>query len=353
MSLKLYVDKKFVDEKLSYTPLLFPFWSPKIKKSTPFISAVWARHTFDAAYYCLVEDAASADYLLLPHNYWLLKTHRPERLNAFIQETRLLGKPILIDAYGDSDAEIPVENARILRTSQYRFNMKPNEIMLPAYVEDLLETYPIGDAERTRAKTSPPIVGFVGWAEIPYRARVKSWLMTGISLFRRQYAAFIPGVSLRKRCLKRLSASPEIQTNFLIRRAYSGHTSTITEDIQTLRTQFIENIRQSDYTLTVKGNGNYSQRFYETLSLGRIPLFLDTQCVLPLESRINYRDCCLMVDERDLDRLPEIVAEFHRAVSDEQFRQMQQRAREIFETYLRVDVFTKYLVEDLLRMTQG
>ena len=57
-----------------------------------------------------------------------------------------------------------------------------------------------------------------------------------------------------------------------------------------LRFEFIRNILSSDYTLCFRGSGNYSLRFYETLCLGRIPLFINTDCKLPFEDEINWRD---------------------------------------------------------------
>ncbi len=168
-----------------------------------------------------------------------------------------------------------------------------------------------------------------------------------LALFQKQYGAYIPGVLLRKYAIIRLQDTPYISVNFIIRQTYSGHKNTRQGDLNTIRQQFIVNMFESDYILNVKGNGNYSQRFYEPLSMGRIPIFINTECVLPLESRIDYRECCLFVEHHHLDRIGEILTEFHRQICPEQFLWMQQRAREIFETYLRVDVFTKYLIQEL------
>lgn len=349
--MKFYVNTDLVDQNLSYTPLLFPFWPPKIKKTTPFMSAVWQRYTFDAQYYCLVDEDKKADAILLPHNYWLLQRCRPRLLTALLADAATRGKPVIIDAYGDSDAEIPTPKAVILRTSQYRFKMKPNEIMVPAYVEDLREAYPEIASPIPRPKTDLPVIGFTGWATIPFKHKAALWGKTYmfrlIARFDGKYACFSPGVTMRHTLLKRLSASPKVQSNFLVRQTYSGHTSTLQGDVRTLRTQFIQNILASDYILNIKGNGNYSQRFYETLSLGRIPLFIDTACILPLENLIDYKTCTLFVDYRDIARIDTIIADFHQALSPEAFGEMQRHARRIFEQYLRVDRFTEYLISEV------
>ena len=81
--------------------------------------------------------------------------------------------------------------------------------------------------------------------------------------------------------------------------------------------------------------------------MGRIPLVIDTECVFPLEDKINYKDFSIFIDHTDIKKAGEIVAQKHAAISGEEFLSMQQKAREVFENYLRIDVFTKYLVEEI------
>ncbi|MBD3305693.1 hypothetical protein GF339_04880 [candidate division KSB3 bacterium] len=351
--LKLYVNPQLVDNNLSYTPFLFPFWQPIIKETTPFSSAVWKQYAFDTSCYGLVDEAAEADFILLPHRYWLLRRKNPDLLHTWVTEAHKTGKPLLIDAHGDSDADVPIDHAYILRTSQYRFKLQPNEIILPVFAEDLLAAYDGETSAAPRPKRTPPRIGFVGWADFPLK---QSWKIFLKSLFYRctswvdhKYALFTPGVVLRKQILRSLARSDAVIPNFLIRKTFSGHTSTMSGDAHQLRIQFITNILESEYSLAVKGNGNFSRRFYEILSLGRIPLFIDTACVLPLEAIIDYHECCLFVDYHDLHRLDAIIAEFHKQLSPDAFLEMQQKARDIFETYLRVDAFMPYLRDELFR----
>ena len=95
----------------------------------------------------------------------------------------------------------------------------------------------------------------------------------------------------------------------------------------------------SDFVLCPKGDGNYSVRFYEALSLGRIPILIDTDMVLPLEETLDYSKFILRVDHADMHRLEDIVADFYEALSNEEFQAMQMEAREAFATHLRYDSF--------------
>ena len=94
----------------------------------------------------------------------------------------------------------------------------------------------------------------------------------------------------------------------------------------------------------MRGGGNYSLRLYETLCLGRIPLFINTDCVLPFENNIDWKELCLWVDENDLDRIGEIVLDFHSSISKKSLRisnYMQEKCGK--NIYLRKVLQTDYI----------
>ena len=138
-------------------------------------------------------------------------------------------------------------------------------------------------------------------------------------------------------------ASPRVKTNFIKRLSYSGHVKTVAGDMKKNREEFVDNLINSDYGLVIRGDPNSSQRFYEVMAVGRIPLLIDTECVLPLEHLIDYREFCVIIDYKDLKRAPDILADFHAKLSPEKFRDMQFKAREAYEKYLRIDSFSKFL----------
>ena len=72
--------------------------------------------------------------------------------------------------------------------------------------------------------------------------------------------------------------------------------------------------------------GNFSYRFYETLSCGRIPVFVDTDCVLPADDLVDWQKICVWVDESELDEISDRVAGFHSALSPSDFTEMQATA---------------------------
>ncbi|MFA6459160.1 MAG: exostosin family protein [Candidatus Paceibacterota bacterium] len=287
----------------------------------------------------IVEQPEQADFLLVPHNYNLIKRD-VEYLAQF--EFLAIGheKKVVIFFPGDSSETVMVKNSIIFRNSQYRSDLKSNEIILPGYVEDLgsgIDLFP-------RKKGDRPIIGFCGWAGFRTGFEsLKFWIKTlplfVASIFDEKAILHIKGVWWRKKILARLRQSEEIITKFIIRRTYSGNEKTIELDLEQAKREYVENILQSDFTLCVKGDGNFSTRFYETLSLGRIPLLLDTECVLPMEAEIDYSEFVFKIDHKDYRNISSVVSKFFRELSEERYMAMQTRAREVFISHLRLDAY--------------
>ncbi len=320
-----------------YVPLLYPNLGFAKRDSILFLNNAFD-HLKEPVVE-LVDTPEEADAILLPHNYSSLKGK-----DAYIKEqadlAKRLNKKFIVFWHGDSDAEVPYDDAVVFRTSQYRSFLQKNETMMPAYAEDLLE----GELVLRPKHSSKPIVGFCGWADYKnFKNRVgtllKNSFIEAAGLFGVNHQARIKGITFRMKAVKHLQSSDQIQPNFIIRSSYSGHSETVKTDVQKTRQEYIENLLNSDYALVIKGDGNYSYRFYEALSLGRIPVLLDTECVLPLEDQIDYDSFILRVPYYDLYRLDQIIAAHWQRLSSEDFRDMQLKARDAFEKYLRVDRF--------------
>ncbi len=290
----------------------------------------------------LVKTPEEADFLLITHNYNAV-CGNAEYLRSFKTLSRKLNKKVIVFFPGDSSQEVPIENAIVFRNSQYRSTLKKNEIILPGFVEDLGANLELKPRMKSNDKAT---VGFCGWADFHSTADylkfwAKSLPTTLASLFNRKVLIKQKGLWWRRKVIKNLSNSKKINTNFIIRKSYSGNEKTIELDPRIARQEYIDNILGCDFTLCIKGDGNFSTRFFETLSLGRIPLLVDTECVLPLEEVIDYSQIILRVNWKDLSKLDSIVADFYAKVTPDQFSEMQKKARETFEKYLRLDAYFK------------
>jgi len=345
---KLYLNKALMQRDRSYISLLYPFFGPVIKKESPYESAAWRLHGFDKTYFKLVDDVHAADFYVVPHTYrWLAQT-RPDVLDAMSKEAAAAGKPLLIDDTGDVHGPVPSAPSCLLRADGYRFLTEPDAVVVPLPAEDLLETYYAGRLA-VREKSDVPSVGFVGWAQLPLRTRVKSYVkelpMRLRALSNSKYRAMEKGIFYRERALVSLARTKGIQTSLLSRQTFGGRIDTAGST--QWRKEFVDNLYDCDYALCVKGDANISFRFYEALSMGRIPLLLDTECVLPLQEKIDYRSFCVIVDYTDVDRIGEMVKKFHASCPPERFREMQLQARQTYEQFLRPDSFSPYLAAAL------
>jgi hypothetical protein len=119
--------------------------------------------------------------------------------------------------------------------------------------------------------------------------------------------------------------------------------------VENFKREYFDNIVNSDYVVCGRGNGNFSYRLYETLALGRIPIFIDTDAALPLQDRIDWKKYCVWIDESQLSAIDRIVADFHNGLSDKQFEQLQRDCRRLWEEYLRPEGYFREVVRDLVR----
>jgi hypothetical protein len=351
MKIALYAPDRYREPKLyTHIELLFPFWGVVTKETSPYARAAALQHQYSKNDFSLAERIGDADFVLIPYPYDRFVAVNPEKVSMIIEEATRAGKPILIDGSGDIERPISVANSVVLRIGQYQYSKQPNEITASYSAEDLLESYASGILQ-VRKKSEKPSVGFTGWAKIPFKTRLKLWVkelpISLAALVNKKRGAEHKGILFREKTLAALAKNSRVEPHFIARATYSGHVKTMQGSVADTRREFVENLLGSDYALCVRGDANCSVRFYEALSLGRIPLFVDTACVLPLEDIINYRDFCVFVDWRDIDRIGGILADFHAKLSPEKFENMQHRAREVFTTYLRMDAFSKYLAEKL------
>lgn len=351
--IRLYVGPEYREPKLfTHVELLFPFWGIAAKESMPYVRAAATQYQYSKDDFTLVENISECDYVLMPYHIDRLRAVNPGKVDAILKEAHDAGKPIIIDGAGDIEHPIDIPNSVVFRVSQYRYAAKPNEITVPFPAEDLVQSFRGGVVD-VRPKSEAPAVGFTGWADLSPVKRAKIFLkelpITLGALIDAKRGAEHKGLLFRERALKALARTPGLTANFTARSTYSGHVATISGSVKSNREQFVENLAESDYALAVRGDANSSVRFYEALSMGRIPLFLDTACVLPLEDSVNYRDFCVFVDWKDTDRIGEKLVEFHRSLTPERFKEMQEKAREAYEKYLRIDAFSHHLADELRR----
>lgn len=275
---------------------------------------------------------AVADVYLLPHEYAVMAQF-PAQLDAWLKEARDSGKPILMSAYQDDTRAPAVSDAYILRPSGFKSQLSPRDIVMPAYVEDVG-----AGRDRRLSPSNKPRVSFIGKAGF---GGVSDWLRYMLKNYLLRRGPAREGLYFRRKTLAVLRRDPRVTLHAVVRKHFSAHKNTIELPPDEARRQYIESILASDFTLSPRGDGNYSLRFFETLSLGRIPIFIDTDAPLPLEDIIPYDDFIVRVPWEALDALPELVCAFFKDRSPEALAETAQKARMAFEQYLYMPQFLR------------
>ncbi|MEX2170562.1 MAG: exostosin family protein [Pirellulales bacterium] len=155
------------------------------------------------------------------------------------------------------------------------------------------------------------------------------------------------GAALRRAALKQCQSDPQVTTHFELARFARQPT-----ERDELRERYIQSIADSDYVLCIRGAGNWSYRLYETLCLGRIPVFLNTDSLLPASDVVDWKRQCVWIEPRDFRRVPARIREYHAALTPETYQEIQRSNRSIWKEYLAPFAFWRRAIGDLVRRKQ-
>ena len=248
---------------------------------------------------------------------------------ALADEARQARKPFLIWHTGDLNPIVPSADWFVILNAIDRSRRRPRWFVAPRFIDDPLSSNSDADVPPGRGRL--PRVGFCGYAS-------SGVFKLGYSLlqnleFRLMYHAgrttyepprFMPATLLRAKVLRALERDAGIDTDFIVRTRYKTGSAQ----------EFYRNILETDYTVCVRGYGNWSVRLYETLACGRIPVLIDTDCTLPFQDTIDWEHYCVWVPESEASQIGDYVRAFHRRIPPADFRDRQRECRRLWETRL-------------------
>jgi hypothetical protein len=367
--LKVFVDAADLRDGFLKTPFLYPLTG--LPDWSDFSEGPMKRHVFDAyaqegGKYLQLSSLQDCDYIVFPYDYQysFTKPAVKERLAAYAQYEAQSGKPVLLFYPSDPEVnrylhDIPFRNPLVFATSIFRSSQPAFVHPQPAFIKDPLADY--GHAVVPRAKGPQAVVGFCGFATplgVPwgkYRLQEEVRLL----LYRLNLLKVF-GVdgfhAPRVIALKNLMGSKRVRQNLILRSHSAFHSDkgilakqADKKYVENFKREYFDNIVNSDYIVCGRGNGNFSYRLYETLALGRIPIFIDTDAALPLQDRIDWKKYCVWIDENQLPAIDRIVADFHNRLDEKQFEQLQRDCRRLWEEYLRPEGYFREVVRDLVR----
>jgi hypothetical protein len=304
--------------------------------------------------FAFTEKLEEADVVVLTMawNYYV-KTEREDLAIAFIKECAALNKKVISVNTGDFGVPVPyMENLIVLRTSGYRSKFSEIEYAIPVFIADPLKKYFNTDKVIQRPYNQQPLIGFCGQATLSRFQAAKEMgnilLRNGsywLGFSKNEPQELLSSSFLRASVLKALEKSDDVLTNFIVRDKYRAGVTTGKETHRTTL-EFYDNLKESEYVLCVRGAGNFSVRFYETLAMGRIPVLIDTDCALPLETKISWEKHIVRVPYAERHNAAEKVSQFHRSLSETDFIALQQANRKLWIDNLNLRGFFKtYLLQ--------
>lgn len=223
-----------------------------------------------------------------------------------ISSYKTLNKIVLIFLVSDTTHVFKIpHNVILFRTSVYKSKINKNEFLLP-YLWECYEK-----PENPLSKTSKPKVGFCGNVNKNLGKRLST--------------------------IKALEQNQNIETDFILRKGFwAGKPND-----EQLRNDYINNLINSHFTICNRGRGNFAIRFYQALSLGRIPVLIDSDMAFPFEDAINWDD--VIVKAKNENELAEKIVLWWQNKNDLEVINAQLKCREIYDQYLTKTSFSKIL----------
>lgn len=317
MKVKLFFDKEIIKD--NHVDILIPkFGFDNMNKNHPQYGRFKRFRDEGSKYIEYVEKPEDSNYFVYPVKW----AKNDDKLKSFLKKADKFNKKTLIFFNDDSDENMFLENENvaIFRTSFYNSKKNKNEYSIPGWSPDIGLKY-------LRDKKDLPVIGFCG-------------------CFNNNIHRFVSLITLSQS--KKVICKFNLNYNFW--GGWSGSTEKSELDhAKKVRSMFNENIIETDYTVCCRGAGNFSYRLYETLSAGRIPIIINTDIVLPHDEIIDWKKFSVWVEVSDIDKIDDIVRDFHNNITKEEFLKIQKKCREVYENFIRPYEFFKVWFEKDMR----
>lgn len=289
-----------------------------------------------------------ANFVLLPFSLnWYYKNKEEGLLEKLNSEC----KNLKISAYayisGDFGIAYPdFSNILYFRMGGFKSQLSSKNIGFPVALSDHFHRIYKLEDPIPRMKSEKPLIGFCGHANNSFSKRVKELTKCFIengrrfvqNPLRKDWEPLFASAYERWKLLKKLQQSSKLDCQFIFRINYRGGAIS-KEDREKTTLEYYNNLFHTDYVLCVRGAGNFSVRFYEALMMGKIPIFVNTDCLLPLEDEIDWKKQVVWVEWHQRENIAEMVYEFHQKISSDEFIQLQQSNRKIWKEKLTTAYF--------------
>lgn len=353
--MKLFFPNKHYDS--NYRRHLFALLKPFIKQEGFSDKDRILGYGISEADVDFTKNIEEADFVILTMSWMYYKmTNQVDMAITFIKEANQLEKKVIMSLPSDFGISIPKDlDVIVIREQGYKSKLDDCHYCVPVFIDDPLKKYYNQTTVFKREYNTKPTVGFCGQTDDSKIEALKELAKISIRnmlyYFGLRYQTphnFITTKYLRSRLLRYFQTSSKINSNFILRKQHRAGVETLkNRDTHKTSLEFFDNIKNSDYVLCVRGVGNFSVRFYETLAMGRIPVFVNTDCILPHDDLLDWNKYVVWVEYKDRHRVAEKVAEFHSKLDSEKLNNLFEANRKLWEEKLKLKTYFQNLFQNL------
>lgn len=281
---------------------------------------------------------AQCDIAVLPYAYLPEDHVSYEHQQTFIHDAAKLGKLVVARVGGDTYRAVSEPNVISLRHELYQSQKTKYEFQIPQWTQDL-KTQNDGRVWEAIPKTVKPKISFCGYApplSLDAAGILKPLLRHWLEQLPYVNKLIKPRFSYRVKAIMLLQKSKTVDCDFLIRKkfAFNKYGSIDLRSTNLNRIEFIENMNNSPYALCARGGANCSLRLYEALSCGRIPIIVDSDCVLPFNGLVDWSDYAVIIPCEKLHMIGSILNNFHSSISSIDFVNRQVLCRKLWDEWV-------------------
>jgi hypothetical protein len=206
------------------------------------------------------------------------------------------------------------DRARVFKRSAMRSSMRRNEAVYPGWPRADWPGNRKDYSVQVRAKAQRPSVSFCG----------------------------VPRPAIRAAAIRACGESCRVEFDAIMRPSFSGSGAA-----GSVRDEYVANLLASDFALSPRGVGNWSYRLYEAMSLGRIPVLIDTDTALPFEGAMPWDLVCVRVPQAAVLETGTRAANWYEALDAAAWNARQRLARDVWRWFLSAPGWLRHVAATL------